>query len=84
MTTFDTHAAVNSLRDAGIEERHAEAIVNTMRDAADVDRGRLATKEDLAHFVTRGEFYRALWIQAAALIGAQIAIAGFIVHLLRP
>ena len=34
--------------------------------------------------VTRGELYRALWIQAAALIGAQIAIAGFIVHLLRP
>ena len=44
-----------------------------MRDAA--GRGELAT---------RGDLYRALWIQAAALIGAQIAIAGFIVHLLRP
>ena len=44
-----------------------------MRDAAGAERGEL---------VTRGEFYRALWIQAAALIGAQIAIAGFVVHLL--
>ena len=37
---------------------------------------------DRGEFVTRGEFYRALWIQATALIGPQIAIAGFIVHLL--
>ena len=44
-----------------------------MTAAPDADRGEL---------VTRGEFYRALWIQAAALIGAQIAIAGFIMHLL--
>ncbi len=44
-----------------------------MRRAAGAGRGEL---------VTRGERYRALWIQAAALIGAQIAIAGFVVHLL--
>ena len=49
--------------------------MNTLRDAASADRGEL---------VTRGELYRALWIQAAALIAAQIAIAGFVVHLLRP
>ena len=49
--------------------------MNTVRDAASTDRGEL---------VTRGQLYRALWIQAAALIGAQIAIAGFVVHLLRP
>ena len=42
-----------------------------MRRAADADRGEL---------VTRGEFYRALWLQAAALIGTQLAIAGFIVQ----
>ena len=29
MNTFDTHAAVNALRHAGIEEPQAEAIVNT-------------------------------------------------------
>ena len=73
--SFDTHAAVNALRGAGIEEHQAEAIVNTVQLAAGADRGEI---------VTRGELYRALWIQAAALIGTQIAIAGFIVHLLRP
>ena len=29
---FDTHAAVTALRDAGIDEAPAVAIVNTMRD----------------------------------------------------
>ena len=43
-----------------------------------------ADAADPGELVTRGELYRALWIQGAALIGAQIAIAGFIVHLLRP
>ena len=32
MSSFDTHAAVNALRSAGIEEHQAEAIVNTVRD----------------------------------------------------
>ena len=47
MNTFDTHAAVTALRNAGIEEPQAEAIVNTMRDAAGADRANLATKADL-------------------------------------
>ena len=74
MSAFDTHAAVTALRNAGIEEGQAEAIVNTMRDAA---------KADTTEVVTRGELYRALWIQTAALIGAQIAIAAFTVHVLQ-
>ena len=37
---------------------------------------------DREQLVTKADLYRALWIQAAALIGAQLAIAGFIVHLL--
>ena len=71
--TFDTLTAARELEAAGIERRQAEAIAEGMRRAAGADRGDL---------VTRGEFYRALWIQAAALIGAQIVIAGFVVHLL--
>ena len=71
--TFDAHQAVRRFEAAGIETRQAEAIVSEMRGAAGAGRGEL---------VIRGEFYRALWIQAAALIGAQIAIAGFVVHLL--
>ena len=43
-------------------------------------RDALATKVDLAGL--RADLYRALWIQTAALIGAQLAIAGFVVHLL--
>ena len=66
-TTFDTLTAARDLEAAGIERRRAEAIAEGMRRAAGAG---------------RGERYRALWIQAAALIGARIAIAGFVVHLL--
>ena len=51
-----------------------------MRQAVSADRGDLATKADFAEL--RADLYRALWIQGAALIGTQLAIAGFIVHLL--
>ena len=78
--TFDTHQAVRRLEAAGIETRQAEAIVSEVRDAATADRADLATKADLAALEAR--MYRALWIQAAALIGTQLAIAGFVVHLL--
>ena len=71
--TFDTLAAARELEASGIERPQAEAIAKTMRAAAGADRDEL---------VTCGELYRALWIQAAALIGAQIAIAGIIVTLL--
>ena len=46
LTTFDTHAAVTALRDAGFDEAHAAAIVNTVRDAS-IDHADLATKADL-------------------------------------
>ena len=62
--------------------------MNTVRDAH-VDLADLATKGDLAHFATKADLaglesrmYRAFWIQTAALIGTQLAIAGFVVHLL--
>ena len=78
--TFDTYAAVKTLREAGADEAMAEAIVNTASAAAGADREQLATKADLAGLEAR--MYRALWIQAVAIIGTQLAIAGFIVHLL--
>ena len=52
LSTFDTHAAVTALRDVGIDEAHAAAIVNTVRDAS-VDHADLATKGDLAELETR-------------------------------
>ena len=47
-STFDTHAAVTALRDAGLDEAPAVAIVNTVRNAAGADRGEFATRADLA------------------------------------
>ena len=41
---FDTCAAAKRLRDAGFDERQAEAAVSMVRDAAGADRGELATK----------------------------------------
>ena len=81
-TTFNALAAARDLKAAGIEAEHAEAIAEGMREAAGADRADLVTKADLAHFATKADLYRALWIQAAALIGTQLAIAGFVVHLL--
>ena len=82
--TFDTYAAAKHLRDAGFDERQAEAAVSMVRDAVGADRDALATKADLDAKLAALEMrmYRALWIQAAALIGTQLAIAGFVVHLL--
>jgi hypothetical protein len=46
---FDTRNAAKRLRDAGVEERAAEAIVDLVQSAARMpDIGELATKSDLA------------------------------------
>ena len=82
--TFDTCTAAKRLRDAGFDERQTEAAVSMVRDAVGADRDALATKADLDAKLAALEvrMYRALWIQAAALIGTQLATAGFVVHLL--
>ena len=56
---FDTLAAAKTLKEAGLDINQAEAIAAQLRVAADADRGEL---------VTRGEFYRALWIQGAGIV----------------
>ena len=50
---FDTYTAAKRLRDAGFDERQAEAAVSMVRDAAGADREQLATKADLAALETR-------------------------------
>ena len=45
---FDTCTAAKRLRDAGFDERQAEAAVSMVRDAAGADREQLATRADLA------------------------------------
>ena len=84
-TTFDTQAAVAVLRDSGLEEAPAIAIVNTIRDALTVSLAEVATKSDLENAVAglRADLFRALWIQGAGLVAIQIAIAGFIITAVR-
>ena len=59
IASFDTLAAAKALQQAGLDIHHAEAIAAQLRAAAEADRGEL---------VTRGEFYRALWIQGAGIV----------------
>ena len=58
-TTFNPLAAARELEAVGIERRHAEAIAEGMREAADAaagaDRSELATKADLADFATKAD-----------------------------
>ena len=44
---FDTLEAARRLRDAGLEQDHAEAIASMGREAAQADRDELATKADI-------------------------------------
>lgn len=57
ITSIDTLEIAKRLRDAGIDEKQAEAITGALRDVHDADLSRLATKEDIAALRTelRGE-----------------------------
>ena len=70
---FDTLKAAKALREAGADERLAEAVVTTVGDAVGGD---VATKADLAALRAemKSELYRALWIQAGVIIGAVVAL----------
>ena len=81
---FDTLAVSQELREAGVENRQAEAIAAAMRRVTAASRGGLATKADLdalrAHVDTsiaalRADLYRALWIQGAGLVAV---MTGFV------
>ena len=72
---FDTLKAVETLREAGIEEAHAKAIANTMRDA--VTEG-VVTKADLRAAVAELE---AKMFRAG--IGIVVANAGLTFAIVR-
>ena len=48
MGSIDTLEIAKRLRNAGLDERQAEAITGALRDVHDADLSRLATREDLA------------------------------------
>ena len=52
---FDTYTAAKRLRDAGFDERQAEAAVSMVRDATGAERDALATKADLDRFATKAD-----------------------------
>ena len=71
--TFDTYAAAKRLRDAGFDERQAEAAVSMVRDAAGADRGQLATKADVAELKGGIEALRAATKAGLAEVRADLA-----------
>ena len=77
---FDTLATANALKEAGFEETQAAAIVDALRHAvteevatkADLGEIRAELKTDLSEL--RADLYRALWLQAAGIIGLTVAL----------
>ena len=83
-TDFDALAAARDIEATGLERAQAEAIVGAVRQAAGADRDELATKADLETGLSnlRADLYRALWIQAGAIVGTIVAAVIVIVKLL--
>ena len=76
LADFDTLAAIRDLEAAGIERRHAEAVIGVVC----ASRAGLATKADLVALRAdmRADLYRALWIQTGAIIGVVVAVVKFL------
>ena len=73
VATFDTHAAVRALEEAGMDTPQAEAVTETVRTA--VVQG-VATKADIADLCTEVEKLRAdLTWRMVLVVGALLALA---------
>ena len=78
---FDTHAIARTLAAADLKPAQADAITDAVRQAAEHDASRvdpdtLVTKADLA--VLRADIYRAMLVQAGAIVGALGGIGGLV------
>ncbi len=62
-STFDALRAARDLEAAGFSREQAEAAAKAMQAAA-----------DRAELVTRGELYRAMWIQGAGIVAILTAL----------
>ena len=83
-TVFETHEIARSLTAADLTPAQADAITAAVRKAAEHDAAAadtLATKADLAALEAR--IYRAMLVQAGAIVGAPVGIAGIVVGALR-
>lgn len=81
MTTlsFDTLKLARRLEGAGFSAKQAgdtaEALAESLRETSD-----LATRRDLAELKAdlKAELYRALWVQAAGIVGVMSAIGALL------
>lgn len=83
---FDTLRASRALRDAGVDERQADAIVGIVQQSAALpDISELATKKDLEVLENRlkGEINEKLRQQLLAFLALNAALAGLVVAILR-
>ncbi len=70
--TFDTHAAVKDLQEAGADERLAEALVRMTGAALNHERDHLATKTDLAEL--KADLRADLFKVVLATVGLTVAL----------
>lgn len=70
---FDTHEAVKTLMKAGAGESLAEAVVATVSNAMSEN---VATKADIAEL--RADMYHHLWLTAAGVVAATVALVKLI------
>ncbi len=84
---FNPLKAARSLREAGADEKLAEAMASAIGDMADAVEGQLATKTDLNALEQRNAsamealeqrmratLYRTLWLQTGIIIAAVTAV----------
>lgn len=84
---FNPLKAARSLREAGADEKLAEAMAGAIGDMADAVEGQLATKTDLNALEqrnasamealeqrVRATLYRTLWLQTGIIIAAVTAV----------
>ena len=71
VATFDTLKARDTMTKAGIDEKHAAAIVDAMRNASPTE---AVTKGDIDQFATKAELYKAMLLQTAVTVGLTVTL----------
>ena len=77
---FDTQAAVGKLRDARMEEKAAESVVEVVGEATSPLVTRDSLKAELAGAESRlrADMYRALWMQGAGIVAVVAGIVAIL------
>ena len=76
---FDTLATVRALKEAGIEERQAEAIASGMKAASEAGYGELAARSDIEKIEVKIDFMK--WV-LGFMVAFQLLILGRVFHVL--